>query len=270
MPAGTLAWWDLKPTLIPWTESRKSVEFMPRSRSILTLGIAALALISLLVALGFWQLDRARQKRALHQAFIQQLAKDPQPLTDMATDEIPRQLWRATEAVGHFEPVVLLLDNRVREGRVGYEVLTPFSLLDGRRILVDRGWLPAPATRHAVPAIDTPAAARTIHGRLAPAPSTGISLGAATPPELVEPAIWRIQHVDFGELQQHFAPAFLPALLYLDEKSADGFDRAWALPQQDDGKHTAYAVQWFAMALTVVTLFFIHLRRRLANSRTAP
>jgi cytochrome oxidase assembly protein ShyY1 len=41
------------------------------------------------------------------------------------------------------------------------------------------------------------------------------------------------------------------------------------LPAPDDGKHTAYAVQWFSMAGVIVIIFLLSLRRR-ANAGRVP
>jgi surfeit locus 1 family protein len=229
----------------------------------------ALAMIGLLCSLGAWQLDRARQKRELHAAFTRQLDASPVELALLSSPDLAAQAWRAASGRGHYGPPVLLLDNRVRDGQVGYEVLSAFTLEDGRRILVDRGWLPAPPTRSEVPRVELPTDAMPLHGRLAPAPSTGMVLGDAARPEAVGTDVWRLQHVDFATLNERFRPGFLSMLVYLDAGEPAGYDRAWALPAPDDGKHTAYAVQWFAMAAVVAVIFLMYLRRRTAAPSTA-
>lgn len=228
----------------------------------------ALALMGLMVALGCWQLDRAEQKRALRASFERQLDAPPLDLALHAAEPLTRHAWRAVTAQGHYEAPVLLLDNRVRDGRVGYEVLTAFRLADGARILVDRGWIQAPPTRTEVPDLTVPAGDQRIRGRLAPPPSTGVKVDDAMRPEPLAPDRWRLQHVDFAALEQAFAPGFLPMLVYLDDAAPDGYDRAFALPAVDDGKHTAYAVQWFSMAGAVAILLAISLRRRLRGAHT--
>jgi surfeit locus 1 family protein len=238
--------------------------------SVLVRAAMALSVIALLASLGAWQLDRAQQKRDLHEAFKRQLDAPPLELALQSAAEIEAQAWRAASGRGHYGPPVMLLDNRVRDGRVGYEILSAFTLEDGRRILVDRGWLPAPPTRDELPRIALPADAVSLRGRLAPAPSTGIVLGeAAAQPEAIGGDTWRVQHVDFTTLNERFPPGFLPMLVYLDAGEPAGYDREWALPAPDDGKHTAYAVQWFAMAAAVAVIFLIYLRRRAAAPTTA-
>ena len=226
----------------------------------------ALTLIALMIALGCWQLDRAEQKRALHAAFERQLEVAPLDLALHAAEPLTSHAWRRVSGQGRYEPPILLLDNRVRDGRVGYEVLTTFRLDDGARILVDRGWMQAPASRTELPDVRLPAEVARIHGRLAPPPSTGIVIGDAARPERLGPDLWRLQHVDFAALDVAFAPGFLPMLVYLDATEADGYDRDWTLPAADDGKHTAYAVQWFAMAGAVAILLGIFLRRRFGGT----
>ncbi|HMM74550.1 MAG TPA: SURF1 family protein [Gammaproteobacteria bacterium] len=221
-----------------------------------------LALIALLIALGCWQLERAEQKRALRAAFERQLEAAPLDLALHKAEPLINHAWRRVRGTGRYEPPILLLDNRVREGRVGYEVLTAFRLDDGARILVDRGWMAAPPRRTDIPDLGLPAQVTSLHGRLAPAPTTGIILGDAAQPERLGPDLWRLQHIDFATLDATFAPGFLPMLVYLDEAEPGGYDRDFALPAVDDGKHTAYAVQWFAMAGAVAILLGISLHRR--------
>ncbi len=43
---------------------------------------------------------------------------------------------------------------------VGYHVLTPLDLEDGRVVLVNRGWIPADGDQTAFPKIPAPPAAR--------------------------------------------------------------------------------------------------------------
>lgn len=233
----------------------------PKTSTALRLA-CGLALVALLSALGVWQLDRARQKRELHARFLDRYEQPALDLSLHAAIPPAAEAWRAAHARGQYTGPTLLLDNRVRHGRPGYEILTGFTLDDGSRLLVDRGWVPAGETRDALPTLDVPAAPTSVNGRLAPAPSTGIDLGGAADPEPVGAGAWRVQRLDFQRLASLSPPGFLPVLLYLDATEPDGYDRAWQLPAPDDGKHTAYAVQWFAMAGAVATLCFIYLRRR--------
>jgi surfeit locus 1 family protein len=232
------------------------------SSSVWFRALAGLVAVAILSTLGFWQLDRARQKRELHALFTQRLQ---QPLLDLslhAAVPVADAAWRATRAQGAYGPPGFLLDNRIRDGRVGYEVLSTLTLSDGKRVLVDLGWVPAGGTRREIPAFEIPAHEATVNGRLAPPPSTGIVLGPPMPPEQVAPGLWRIQRVDFADLSARFGADYLPALVYLDAGAPGGYDRNWVLPAPDDGKHTAYAVQWFSMAGVVVIFFLLSLRRR--------
>lgn len=44
-------------------------------------------------------------------------------------------------------------------------------------------------------------------------------------------------------------------ILLLDPDAADGFRREWQPPGLGPMRHVAYAIQWFALALTAVILF---------------
>jgi len=85
------------------------------------------------IALGNWQARRAEEKRALAEN-VQQIAVH-----------------------GEFLPErTVFLDNKVRNHRAGYEVVTPLRLGEGIHILVNRGWIEAPARREQLPEVVTP------------------------------------------------------------------------------------------------------------------
>ena len=90
--------------------------------------IAAAAGVASTVALGLWQLDRAQQKEA--QAARQaELERGPPLRIERAGSLPPAFELRPVEAYGRFEPAgVVWLDNRVRKGIAGYEVVMPLRI----------------------------------------------------------------------------------------------------------------------------------------------
>src|SRR3981081_106753 len=97
--------------------------FRPRAWALLLAALAWAAGI----ALGNGQTRRAEEKRTLGA----ELAK------------------RQVAARGTFLPQhTVLLDNKLRHGRPGYEVITPLRLADsGLHVLVNRGWVMGTLTR---------------------------------------------------------------------------------------------------------------------------
>ena len=109
--------------------------------------IVTLAAVALFVAAGNWQRGRMHAKEALG---AQLAAAQAAPVAPLPGGTVDWAAWRfrAVEARGTFDaPRQFLLDNRVHRGRVGYHVVTPLRLDDGRVVLIDRGWVAAGATR---------------------------------------------------------------------------------------------------------------------------
>src|SRR5690606_1971521 len=99
------------------------------------------------LSLGFWQLDRAEEKRALAAEFQGREVAAKVNMDDLETGGDHQ--YRRVTATGRFDPDhAILLDNRVRQGRPGYEVVVPFQLAAcGRWLLVNRGWMGPAASR---------------------------------------------------------------------------------------------------------------------------
>lgn len=217
--------------------------------------IAFLLLLPLFLGLGFWQLDRAEQKRELIQQIRQAADADPLPIHEAMEDYHDGTRVRV-EARGRFDSQrQFLLDNQIEDSRVGYRVLTPLRLNGSETaLLVDLGWRPAPASRDQLPAIDTPDGARRIDGVLGPGPATGVRLGEAL--EGVEPD-WprRIQYVDYEALEAVLPYALFPAVLETEA-------RLEGLTAFGPERHLGYAVQWFALGLALLVLYLVlNLRR---------
>ena len=95
-----------------------------------------IAVITLGIFLGFWQLDRAQQK----------------------VDLLQKQKNNAELNISgeYVHAPILLLDNQVVNGKVGYEVIQLFKTETTQQIvLVNRGWVPAKKERHLLPDIPT-------------------------------------------------------------------------------------------------------------------
>jgi surfeit locus 1 family protein len=219
--------------------------------------LAALVLVALFLALGFWQLDRMREKQAVFAAF-EAGATRLERLAEIEPERAAR--YTRVMTVGRYDSAhQFLLDNMTHAGRAGFRVLTPFNLSDGGTVLVDRGWIPLGATREALPKVDVAESARSVVGRLDDLPAAGIDLPAATPAG-DWPRVLSYPH--HAELQSALGREVQARIILLDAAQPDGFVRAWQPSAFPPERHLSYAVTWFALAATVAVLFIaLNLRR---------
>jgi surfeit locus 1 family protein len=225
--------------------------FAPRLWSTLL----ALALFALLIALGRWQLTRAAEKRALFAEFA--AGSDATlSLANTGSDGLLR--YQHVVAAGRFESDhQFLLDNMTHAERAGFRVLTPFALDDGRTVLVDRGWIPLGRTRTDWPPLDVATDAREVRGRIDELPVPGIRLSGPATEKTVTAWPRLMNYPERAELEAALGTKVYPRILLLDKDQEDGFLRDWAPPGFPPERHVGYAIQWFAMALTLAVLYLI-------------
>lgn len=222
--------------------------------------IAAAVMFALLVSLGFWQLDRAEQKRELRSAFAEAMEAEPRPVRDI----------EALESALRFEPVEFdaryqperqaLLDAQVHAGRAGYRVWTPAELDEGGWIIVDRGWVPGDGDRSVLPDIDVDESSRTIRGFVAPLPEPGIRLGAGDSGDPSWPR--RLTWPDGAALARTWGRDMPERIVLLHPADPDGYIREWDPVVIPPERHTAYALQWFALAAALLVIFIVLVSRR--------
>ena len=218
-----------------------------------------LPVLALLLWLGFWQLDRAAEKRAFADAYAAAQAVGPRTIESAeALLSVPRHTRVVAEGRYRTERQVLL-DAQTHEGRVGYRVWTPLELDNGDWLLVDRGWTEGAATRAELPEVGVDTGPRRVTGLRAPLPEPGLRLGEpdaggdAWPRRLVWP--------DAAALERALGRTVPAALILLDAEVADGFVRDWAPAGMPPERHVGYAVQWFSLAAALVVIALVLLLR---------
>jgi surfeit locus 1 family protein len=217
--------------------------------------LLTLVLIASLVSLGRWQLRRAEEKRVLFDSFA--AGTDATRLIDLATPSLRR--YQHIEASGHYDEArQILIDNMVDAGRAGYFVITPFALTGGGWLLVNRGWVPLGASRAERPAIGVAGGERRIRGRADHMPSPGIQMGTKAvlaPPYPVVAAF--PSHDEIARLLGESSWTKATDLVLLDSGEPDGYVRHWSAPGIPPMRHLGYAVQWFALALTLLVIYIV-------------
>ncbi len=221
--------------------------------------LAALAAAAGTARLGVWQLDRASQKLALHDAQQRQRTLPPLALPELARDAaaVPAQLHRSVVLQGMWLAAnTVYLENRQMNGRPGFYAVTPLRLDDGSAVLVERGWVPRDLldrTRVAVP--PPPEGSVRVQGRIAPGPGRLYEFaGAASGPIR--------QNLDVAAFARETGLALRPFSVVQEDGTdaanpapADGLLRQWPAPAADVQKHYGYAFQWFALCALIIGLY---------------
>ncbi len=225
--------------------------------------VAFFSALFLLICLGTWQVTRGLHKRALENS----LPGRTDQYTEISTKP---ETWHA---LNHRKVMLkgrwavdktLLLDNRVHQHTVGYELYSPFYLeRDDTLVLVNRGWLDAPRARETARSLtpDAPHAAR-IKGHLY-LPQAGFTLGRSVAPQDHWPKV--MQYFDVEQLSAVLHGAVAPAVLVLDEADERAYTRIWTPTVIRSTRHFGYAFQWWALALTLIIFGFIWHRQSSAT-----
>lgn len=215
--------------------------------------LITLLLFGILLSLGFWQLDRADQKRALLAEYRSGATTELLKI-DAGLDGVAGLQYQSASASGRYDGMhQFLLDNRVHNGMAGYEVLTPLKLDDSVAVLVNRGWIPLGGSRETLPAVPVDGNPRTVVGRIRDVSQKGFSLGQEQPRSGWP---YRILRADIPRLAKELGYRLLPLELLLDPSQPDGYVREWH-PVMTFGpeRNVGYAVQWFALAVTLMIIY---------------
>jgi surfeit locus 1 family protein len=216
--------------------------------------------------LGVWQLDRAAQKTALHEALLARGSLPPLDAAALARapEAAQEQLHRRVQLEGRWLAAQsIYLDNRQMNGRPGFFLVTPLQIAPGDAVLVQRGWLPRNSRdREQLAPVDTPAGMVRIEGRIAP--------GLARLYEFEGAASGAIrQNLDIDTYARETGQALRPLVIVQLDGAADGLQRQWTPAVLDVSKHHGYALQWFSLSALITGLYvwFQLIRPRRSRAR---
>ncbi|SFV36323.1 surfeit locus 1 family protein [Devosia crocina] len=224
--------------------------------------VLMLALCAACIFLGSWQMERLAEKEALIAAVDQRLGSSPIPVPGVATWgllDTGNLVYQPVEMTGTYRYTqtltvfTSLADPKGQYSGPGYWVLTPFELVGGGAVFINRGFVPQDMQRAALDGDlhgDDPVTV-TISGLLrSPEPA-----GMMTPePDMSN----RIEWVrDPQRLAAMVDPALAPiAPFYVDLPSqGEG-----VLPQGGEtvvsfpNNHFGYALTWYGFAIVGVVM----------------
>ncbi len=205
----------------------------------------------ILCKLGFWQLDRADQKRLA----LSQVEQNQSVLLDTFIDHIQNdQLTELHSKRVTFEGLPTgkywLVDNKVHHGQVGYTLLSEARIQGtDQTVLVDLGWWPAQKSRQQLPEILLPETFTTT----AYIKSQDLEQFTLEQGELQNATKQvRIQNaIDALQLK----PDLPRLILYAESNTIEQRPQIYKPVVMPPEKHTAYAVQWFLLALALVIIY---------------
>lgn len=218
------------------------------------IAVFSLGFLVLFLNLGVWQLERATEKQ---QMLASAEVQATEPGVEFAAG-VEIKSGEPLRATGRFLAApTLLLDNRVLNGRVGYEVLQVFAVDDAPDLLVNRGFVPGTKTRTNRPDIPPYYAGNQEIRGLAyltemTVPTDNLLAGD---PYLVQVAKPRL-------LAETLGLELFPFILRLDESHPDALPRYWPITTMSPQRHMGYAVTWFVMAIAIVIAFFTTVVKR--------
>ena len=231
--------------------------------------VLVLALIVVMINLGFWQLRRLEERRDLNALQAERTAAAvvvaDALAAEVAAGGVEGVEYRVVEATGRYRPAdEVAVRGRSLNGIPGVWLLTPLVPADGPALVVNRGWVPQSSSDPAArPPAAVPDGEVTVRGHVRLSEQrTG--LGVADPAEgrltsLARPDIERYA----AQLDYAVHPYYLQ-LTSQDPPPGD-YPVMVALPAPGDGPHLGYAVQWFiftAIAVVGYPLVLRHVSRR--------
>lgn len=212
------------------------------------------AFAPLLFWLGQWQLDREVEKSQLQLDYDLRAVAPAIPI-DAIDWEREDLAFLKVSAKGLFEKDrVYLLDNKIHDGNVGYELINPFVTEEGQTILINRGWIPLGASRSELPSISTIVGPVEIQGSIY-VPLDDVFLLSAVEEAAVTKGPKVLQSIQIDTISADLAKKIAPYTVRLLNNSP-GLEQAnWQAVNMLPEKHRAYAVQWFAMLFALLAMF---------------
>ncbi|MDW4548308.1 SURF1 family protein [Defluviimonas sp. D31] len=207
---------------------------MSRSLSALMLGALGIAV---LLSLGVWQLHRLAWKEGVIAAIEAQIGAEPVRLSTIASPDPAADLYRPVTVSGRTTgEELLVLTGRKGEG-AGFEVIAVLETDDGKRVLLDRGFIPEAARDDARPPVALEVAGNLHWPRDA---------DRYTPPPDPGTGLWFARDVEAMSENVNTMPLLVVARKVTGD--AQGIVPVPVDTSTIPNDHRQYAITWFSLA----------------------
>ena len=208
----------------------------------------------LLFTLGQWQLDREAEKIQIQKEYDSRAVAGPVDIETInwASDDLnQRNISFEGRYLNQFN---FLLDNRIYEGKVGYEVITPVEYHAGKLVLVNRGWIAQGSNRTDIPEIEAIDDRVNLSGKIYVPNGKQFLLDDAEEISMQQ-GHSVIQEIDVEKIAAYLEIDIAPFTIRLNENSPGKLQDNWVLVNMSPEKHRAYAVQWFLMLFALIGMY---------------
>ncbi len=205
-----------------------------------------------MLQLGNWQLSRAHEKES-RQEKLDLLSKEPAVVLPDTPVELEDFQYRQVEARGEYLPEhTIYLDNKIHRGMAGYQLITPLRIgKSSMHVLVNRGWVAASRDRSILPDVPIARGELSVFGTATKATQKTLELSQ----EVVAGKVW--ENLDLERYRRVTGLKLQPIMILQKDELNDGLVRDWVRPDSGSLKNLGYAMQWFAMAAAVLTIYLV-------------
>ena len=208
------------------------------------------ATFAFLVSLGFWQLERADDKRSI-EASIKQANTGSVELIKKEEGLQSKEYYEVRLQGKYLSDKQFIYDNQIVDQVSGYYVLTPYALEgQSKAILINRVFIPWNGRRDKLADIVIGQETREIKVQISkPIKRMELKLSEVG---IQFPVL--IQSIDLQDMADRAKVDFSSVIGLLDASASNGFIRKWEPYTGSIEKHIGYAVQWFLMALVLAII----------------
>lgn len=210
--------------------------------------------------LGFWQLERLRERRASNAQVMARLGEAALPVERLPDDGSVR--FRRATATGTYDfDNEFVLTSRSRNGAPGVYIVTPLRRPGtDSAVLVNRGWAYAPDGMRVDLALFREDSSAVVEGFVE-------EFAVATGPVATSSVTRAVRRLDRDSLAARMPYPLAPVILVQQKDTGEavavrrGTPVRVQPPRLDEGPHLAYAIQWFGFALVGIAGSMLVLQR---------
>ncbi len=231
--------------------------------------VFTLPALAILIALGTWQVQRLHWKEG-EIAKRQERSQGPGiPLPADFPDPAGIEFTRVALTGSFLHDEEFYLGARTRNGNVGFNIVTPFILEDGRILLVNRGWVPQEMRDPASRAEGQLSGTQEVEALLRTDGWKGVAF--AKPPNKPEERFYF--WLDLPVMAKDVTAGPIITAVYADAVASEipgGLPIGGQTRITLKNDHLEYAITWYSFAVILAVIYFLfHYRREDERSHEA-